>query len=82
MDLAAPRPLSVTVPRGTAARPELRLRYRGPLIAPFDKGAQLAELEVRIPGQPVARVPLVAAHSVGKAGPFDRLVNGLAGLLS
>lgn len=82
VDLAAFRPLTFTLPRGSEARPELRLRYRGPLIAPFDKGAQLAELEVRVPGQPVARVPLVAAHSVGKAGPFDRLVNGLAGLLS
>lgn len=80
--LTALRPLSVTVPRGSRTRPELRLRYRGPLIAPFGKGAQIAELEVRVPGQPVARVPLVADHGVGKAGPFDRLVNGLAELLS
>ncbi len=82
VDMVAVRPLTATVPRGSEARPELRLHYRGPLVAPFDKGAGLAELEVRVPGQPVARVPLVAAHSVGEAGPFDRLVNGLAGFLS
>lgn len=82
VNLVAMRPLAVTVPRGTTARPQLRIRYRGPLGAPFEKGAQVAELEVRVPGQPIARVPLVAAESVGHAGPFDRLINGLAGLLS
>jgi D-alanyl-D-alanine carboxypeptidase (penicillin-binding protein 5/6) len=82
VDLTAARPLSVTVPRGSGGRPQLRIRYRGPLVAPFQKGAQVAELEVRVPGQPIARVPLVAADGVGEAGPFDRLINGLAGLLS
>lgn len=81
VELVASRKLAVTLPRGSTAKPELRLRYRGPLIAPFDKGAELAELEVRVPGQPTATLPLVAAQSVGAAGPFDRLVNGLAGLI-
>jgi D-alanyl-D-alanine carboxypeptidase (penicillin-binding protein 5/6) len=82
VDLVTIRALSVTSPSGTKAQPELRIRYRGPLVAPFSKGATVAELEVRVPDQPVARVPLVAAASVAKAGPFDRLVNGLAGLVS
>jgi D-alanyl-D-alanine carboxypeptidase (penicillin-binding protein 5/6) len=81
VELVAPHRLAATLPRGSTARPELRIRYRGPLVAPFEKGAQLAELKVQVPGQPTATLPLVAARSVGPAGPFDRLVNGLAGLL-
>lgn len=81
VDLVAVQPVSVTVPRGSTARPHLRIRYAGPLVAPFDKGAQLAELEVRVPGQPTAVLPLAAAQRVGPAGPFDRLANGLAGLV-
>lgn len=60
---------------------ELRLRYQGPLIAPIAKGQQVAELEIAMPGQSPGRVPLYAAHSVAVAGPLDRLVNGLAGLM-
>lgn len=81
VELIAPQTLAMTLPRGSAARPVLEIRYKGPLVAPFDKGAQLAELEVQVPGQPTAVLPLVAAHSVRPAGPFDRLVNGLAGLV-
>jgi D-alanyl-D-alanine carboxypeptidase (penicillin-binding protein 5/6) len=81
VELIAPRRLTVAMPRTGTASPELRIRYRGPLVAPFDAGAQLAELEVRVPGQPTAVLPLVVARSVGAAGPFDRLVNGLAGLV-
>jgi serine-type D-Ala-D-Ala carboxypeptidase (penicillin-binding protein 5/6) len=81
VDLVALQPLSATLPRESSARPALRIRYMGPLVAPFAKGAQVARLEVRIPGQPVAVVPLAAARSVGMAGPVDRLLNGLAGLV-
>jgi serine-type D-Ala-D-Ala carboxypeptidase (penicillin-binding protein 5/6) len=78
--LLAGQNVSVTVPHGAQTQPTLRIRYRGPLVAPFEKGAELAELEVAVPGQPVARLPLVAARAVGAAGPLDRLLNGLAGL--
>ena len=73
--------VGVTVPRGTHPQVTATLRYRGPLVAPIAKGAEVAQLELAVPGQPVARVPLVAGASVAKAGPLDRLVNGLAGLL-
>lgn len=79
--LVAPDGAGVTAPRGTRPRVTATLRYRGPLIAPLAKGAEVAQLELAVPGQPVARVPLVTAASVAKAGPLDRLVNGLAGWL-
>lgn len=81
VDLVAPHGASVAVPRGTAGSPRLTVRYRGPLVAPIVKGAEVAQLEIAVPGQPAARVPLVAAQGVGEAGPLDRLVNGLTGLL-
>jgi D-alanyl-D-alanine carboxypeptidase (penicillin-binding protein 5/6) len=59
----------------------LRLTYQGPLVAPIAKGQKVAELEIAAPGQPAGHVPLYAAESVALAGPLDRLVNGLAGLL-
>ena len=78
--LALARPFSLTVPKGTQPRITTRIVYDGPVPAPLAKGAPLGALEVRIDGQPVHYLPLVAAQAVGKAGPIDRLVNGLLGL--
>lgn len=79
--LVAPSGVSIAVPRGTQPSLGLTVRYRGPVVAPVAKGAEIAQLEVAMPGQTTTRIPLFAAENVGKAGPFDRLVNGLAGLL-
>ncbi len=79
--LALERRFALTVPKGSHPAVTTRIVYRGPLQAPLAKGAQVAGLEVQIAGQPVHYLPLVAAHSVGAAGPFDRLANGLLGLL-
>ena len=78
--LALARPFSLTVPKGTAPRITTRVVYDGPVPAPIAKGKPLGALEVRIDGQPVHYLPLVAAGAVGPAGPIDRLVNGLLGL--
>lgn len=79
--LALARPFSLTVPSGTQPRITTRILYDGPIPAPFAKGAALGALEVRIDGQGVHYLPLVAAEAVGVAGPIDRLVNGLLGLM-
>lgn len=81
VSLVAPALLNVSVPRGTRPKVSLTLRYRGPIIAPLAKGATVGELDVALDGRTAARVPLIAGRDVAKAGPFDRLVNGLAGLL-
>lgn len=79
--LVAPIGVAVAIPHGANPQVTTTLRYRGPLVAPIAKGAEVAWLEIAVAGQPVGRVPLAAAESVAKAGPFDRLANGVAGLL-
>ena len=80
--LLAPRRFTVAVPKGSNPAITARIVYHGPLRAPIPKGAVVAELEVQIAGQPRNRLPLAAATSIGTAGPLDRLINGLAGLVS
>ncbi len=79
--LALPRAFAIAVPKGTTPHVTARIVYDGPLRAPLAKGAQVGGLEVRIEGQGVHYLPLVTARPVGKAGPIDRIVNGLLGLL-
>lgn len=81
VSLALLRPLSVAVAPGRRATIKSRILYRGPLIAPIRRGAVVAELELQIDLGPPVRVPLQAAAAVAVAGPFDRLLNGLLGLL-
>lgn len=71
-----------SVPPGSRAGIALTVRYRGPVEAPIAKGQQVAWLRVGVPGQQPHDVPLVAAEAVRQANPFQRLLNGLAGLLT
>lgn len=80
VDLIAPRSFSLATPKGNRSKVVTRIRYNGPLRAPIAQGALIAGLEVAIDGQPPHVLPLVASVSVRSAGPFDRLINGLAGL--
>ena len=80
--LLAPHTISATLPRAAGKVTGLRIVYQGPLRAPLAKGTQVAELEIRVEGLPPSRVPLVSAQAVGKAGPLDRLRNGLMSLFS
>ena len=77
--LVAPRELSVAVPRGSTARYTLAVRYKGPLKAPIAKGETVASLLVRVPGEPVHVLPLVAGTDIARGGLFDRLRNGALG---
>ena len=70
-----------TLPKGDDAKAHLSVRYRGPLEAPFRKGDEVATLRIAIPGQQPHDVTLVAGTSVAKANAWQRLRNGLAGLL-
>lgn len=79
--LVATGPIGALLPSGSAEPIRLRIRYVGPLLAPIAKGARIAELEVTSGGR-TGRVPLVAGESVGQANLFDRLVNGLLGMVA
>ncbi len=81
VDLLAPQAISFA--RYSADDPiRLRLSYRGPLKAPLTRGAEVATLIATSRDGLRAEVPLVTARAVAKAGPLDRLVNGLKNLFS
>ena len=65
---------------GAAAQYTLSVRYKTPLTAPIAKGEEVASLIVRAPGQPIARLPLVAGADIARGGMLDRLRNGFAAL--
>ena len=79
--LVAPRALVATLPRGSHAQVRMTIRYQGPLQAPIAKGAEVAQLELRIGTDAPTHVPLVAGAAVPRGGTFDRLRDGLAGIL-
>ncbi|MCZ8171802.1 MAG: D-alanyl-D-alanine carboxypeptidase [Brevundimonas sp.] len=81
VSLASARDWRIAVPKGAEQRVRTRIVYLGPLRAPIRRGTVVAGLEVTIGDQPPHDLPLVAGESVARAGPFDRVANGLLGLL-
>lgn len=75
--LIAPRAVAVTLPAGDSGGYKVTMRYQGPLRAPIEAGQRVGELIVRTDWGGEQRTPLVAATSVGEAGPLDRIWNGL-----
>ncbi|MCJ2186372.1 D-alanyl-D-alanine carboxypeptidase family protein [Novosphingobium beihaiensis] len=80
--LVAKREVHAALPKGSKARITLSVRYRGPLQAPVRKGERVGDLEIQVQGLAPGHVPLYAGHDVAKAGPLDRLRNGLINLFS
>ena len=71
--LLAPRDLSLTLPAGLASgATTMKIRYQGPVKAPFAKGDHIADLVVTSPDTGEQFMPLVAAEAVGRAGFFAR----------
>lgn len=79
--LKAVNPVYYLTPGGKKTGVSLSLRYKGPVRAPIAAGAQVAELEINVKGQGVYRVPLVATSDVPAANAWQRLRNGLYGLV-
>ena len=79
--LEAPRDYHLDVPTGSRGDIDLRVAYRGPLVAPIKAGETVARLQIRVDGELVQSAPLVAAQDVAQAGTIDRLENGLLGWL-
>lgn len=81
--LKAAGPVAINLPRGSNPGDlAATIRYDGPLRAPLAAGQEVAVLEVTAPGIAPARIPLYAAQPVSVAGPFDRIVNAVAGVFS
>lgn len=79
--VAPPRPYSISQRRDRPGPITARIVYRGPVRAPIAQGQPVARLEVSGAGITPYAIPLVATRDVAKAGPIDRIVNGLLGLL-
>jgi serine-type D-Ala-D-Ala carboxypeptidase (penicillin-binding protein 5/6) len=79
--LVTEAPVFANLPVGQDADARLSLRYRGPIEAPVQQGDEIATLRIAIAGQEPHDVPLVAGAGVGKANAWQRLRNGVAGLL-
>lgn len=81
VSLMAPRDLALTLPLEGASFYKLSVRYKGPIKAPFKRGADLAELVAQFEDGTEQAMPLIAAHSVNEAGFFGRALNGLKSLV-
>lgn len=79
--LSVPRAFSLALPRGQASQVLGRIVYAGPIRAPFAAGMPAGRLEISIPGQPVHSLPLVTTVAVNHAGPIDRIIAALLGLV-
>lgn len=77
--LVADRAVAVNIPEGRVGEMRAAIVYDGPVRAPFESGDEIATLVVDVPGMEPASIPLRAAHSVGTAGFFARIINGIAG---
>lgn len=80
--LAAGGAVSINLPRGSTGEMTATIKYEGPLRAPLAKAEQVATLEITGPGIAPASIPLFTTEAVGIAGPFDRIINAVAGLFS
>ena len=74
--------VAINLPKGSNGPLAATIRYEGPLKAPIAAGQEVAVLEVTAEGVAPARIPLYAGENVGVAGPFDRIVNAVAGVFS
>ena len=80
--LVAPRDLAVTIPAGILSKVTgMKVRYQGPVKAPFQKGDHIADLIVTTADSGEQVMPLVAAETVDEAGFFGRIWIGLQQLL-
>ncbi len=81
VELVALRGWQVAVPNGANGNISTRIVYKGPLKAPLKAGQIVAGLEVKVGDQPAHDIPLATRQRVTRAGPFDRMANGLLGLI-
>ncbi len=82
VNLVTPTGFAATLPKDAGGQTSLKIVYDGPLEAPVAKGSMVASLEIRVGNGQPHRVPLIAGETVGKASLFERLRNGLMGLVS
>lgn len=81
VSVVAPRDLAATVAKGKSAKFKLSVRYRGPVKAPIKKGAEIAQLTVKLADGSQQIMPLVAGQSIETTGFLGRAWNGAKSLV-
>lgn len=81
VSVVAPRDLAATVAKGKSAKFKLSVRYRGPVKAPIKKGAEIAQLTVKLADGSQQTMPLVAGQSIETTGFLGRAWNGAKSLV-
>jgi len=71
--LVAQKDIVLTLPKAGRDKLKFTLEYSGPLTAPVEQNAHVADLVIDSPGAPSQRVPLVAAESVEKVHGFAKI---------
>lgn len=68
------KPMKLTMPRKARKDMKVTVSYKGPISAPIEKGAKVADLIVTAKGQEPVVMPLVAGETVEQLGLVGRLV--------
>lgn len=68
---------AITTTRASRGKLEVKVSYTGPIPAPIEKGAHVADLVITAPGQQPLTLPLKAGASVEEAGFFARAFAGM-----
>ena len=71
--LVTERDIKISLPRASRRGLKVKVIYQGPVPAPIEKGAQIAELLITAPEFRTVEVPLVAGADIGRLGMFGRL---------
>ncbi|MBY8975016.1 D-alanyl-D-alanine carboxypeptidase [Rhodobacteraceae bacterium NNCM2] len=71
--LVPERDVILLYPAGTIDQTTMKVRYDGPITAPFDAGDRLGVVEIQSADMPPVTVPLVASHAVAEGGFLSRL---------
>jgi len=72
--LVATEDMVMSLPKFADKNIKLQLHYNGPVAAPVEAGAKIAELSIAVPDMPEMRVPLAAGNTVEKKGIFGRML--------
>ena len=74
VDLVPAGPVEIIVPYATRDELTAEVRYKGPIEAPIERGDEIAELLITVPGISDTSIPLLAGASVGKGGFLGRFL--------
>lgn len=73
LNLVLANDVILSLPRGSADQLEATIEVDEPLHAPIDAAETLGRLEIKLNGEVVADVPLIAEKAIPEAGMFSRL---------